>query len=151
MKGTKKFFTLLIFSLFFIAVGLTGCSDPVVGSLAYSLDYIKAEPSKTIYGEKSWFKPAQEVKVLGVFGGVEETIHIDNVKIKIIEDPHTTPNVIPVLDNQDGCFFEYQGPKWVVITYRDKETHYDIAVGEPGVGGVGWGNSGGTGITIDYW
>jgi hypothetical protein len=149
MRAAKKIFTLLIFS---IAVAFTGCSEPV-GSLVYNIDYIKAVPSKTLYGQKDWYKPAQDVKVIGVFGGVEEEIPITikEVEIRIIEDPLSTPNEIPVPDKQEGCFLENQGPKTVIINYRDKETRYDIAVGEPGMGNIGWGDGVGTGINIDYW
>ena len=150
MKAAKKYFTLLIIS---IAVAFTnGCSEPI-GSLEYFIDYIKAVPSKTYYGQKDWFKPADPhdgVKVYGVFGGVEEELDIDKVMIKIVEDPHSTPKEIIIDDNQEGCFLENQGPKKVVITYRDKEARYDIAVGGPGTGNIGWGD-GGTGIEIIYW
>jgi len=149
MKGTKIFFILFILS---IAVVFISCAEPV-GSLLYSVDYIRAEPNKILYGQKDWFKPAdprEGVKVYGVYGGVEEEIDINNVKIKIIEDPLSTPNEIIINDNQEGCFLENKGPKKVVITYRDKEARYDIAVGEPGIGNIGWGD-GGTGINIHYW
>jgi hypothetical protein len=150
MKDTKKFFTLLFFPFFFIAVAFTiSCSSPI-GSLLDNIDYIKAVPSKSLYGQKDWFKPAKDLKVIGVFSGVEDEIDINKVEIKIIEDPLSTPNEIIVNNNQEGCFLENKGPKTVVITYRDLEARYDIAVGEPGTGEIGWGD-GGTGITIDYW
>ena len=150
MKDTKKFLTLLIILLFFIAVVFTGCSESVIGSLEYSLDYIKAVPSKTYYGQNDRYKPAEHVKVIGVFGGVEDPIDINKVIIKIIEDPLSTPKEIPVPDNQQGRVLENQGPKTVVISYKDKEARYDIAVGVPGSGNIGWGD-GGTGINIHYW
>jgi len=149
MKDTKKFFTLLMFPLFCIAVAFTGCAEPV-GSLLYSVDYIIAKPNRSLYGRKDWYKPAQDVKVIGVFGGVEDEIDINKVEIKIIEDPLSTPREIIITDNQEGCFLEFEGPKTVVITYRDMEARYDIAVGAPGTGDVGWGD-GGTGIIIEYW
>jgi hypothetical protein len=141
MKSTKKFFTLLFFS---IAVAFTGCPAPV-GSLRYSIDYIKAVPSKFVYGKNDWFKPAQHVKVVGVFGGVEDIIDIDKVKIKIIEDPGFIDNEIPVDDNKEGLVLEFEGPKAVVISYNNMETRYNIAVGAPGVGEEGGWGDGGTG------
>jgi len=143
----KKFFTLLIFSLFSIAVVITGCSAPV-GSLLYSVDYIKAVPSKVLYGKNEWFKPTQHVKVYGVYGGVEDEIDIDKVEIKIIENPGFSNNELPVDDNNQGLVLESEGSKVVIITYNDKEARYNIAVGGPkGTGESGWGG-GGTGIKI---
>jgi len=137
MKRAKGFFTLLFFS---VAVAFTGCPTPV-GSILYSVDYIKAVPSKYLYGEDDWFKPAQHVQVIGVFGGVEEVIDIDKVEIIIIEDPDmNTGGVITVTNNQAGLKLEKEGNKRIVITYNKWETHYDIAVGVPGIGGGGYGD-----------
>jgi len=148
MKGVKQFLTISIFLLFYIAVAFTGCSEPV-GSLLYSVDYIKAVPSKTLYGQNEWFRPVKHVKVVGVFGGVEDEIPIENVAIKIIENPgFSGENELPVTDNQTGLVLEFEGPKEVVITYNNYETRYRIAVGEPGVGEEGGWGDGGTGIVI---
>jgi hypothetical protein len=148
---TKNFFTLLIFSLFSIAVAFTGCSEPV-GSLLYSVDYIKAVPTRSIlYGEGDWFKPAQDVKVIGVFGGVEDEIDIDEVKIKIIHDPgFTIETEDTVSNNQTGLRLTSKGPKAVVISYKNMEARYDIAVGEPGMGDGGWGDGEGSGIILNW-
>jgi len=146
MKGAKIFFSLLIFS---IAVAFTGCSEPV-GSLIYSLDYIKAVPSKLLYGKNERFKPAEQVQVVGVYGGVEDIIDINDVEIKIFENPGFSNVVLSVDDKQEGLVLQTEGPKLVVITYRDKEARYNIAVGGPkGTGDPGWGD-GGTGIVINW-
>jgi len=141
MKGTRKFFTSIFLLLFFIAVAFTGCSEPV-GSLLYSVDYIKAMPRITYYGNGDRFKPAEDVKVIGVFGGVEDEIDIEKVQIKIIHKPGFIgggeENLIP--DNEIGIRFDSEGPKDVVITYNNLETSYRIAVGAPGTGeGNVWG------------
>jgi len=151
MKDTRKSFTFLIFLLFFIAVVLTGCSEPV-GSLLYSVDYIKAVPNRFLYDKNERFKPAEHMKVFGVFGGVEDEIDIDKVGIKIIHNPgFSGESEEPVPDNQTGLLLATEGPKTVVITYNDLETHYSIAVGEPGTGeGNVWGGDGGTGIIINW-
>jgi len=148
MKDTKIFFTLLIFS---IAVALIGCSEPV-GSLLHSIDYIKAVPSKSAYGQYDWFKPAEHVKVIGVFGGVEETIDINKVRIKIVQEPgYSGEKEYPVTNNQTGLPLSYTGLKDVVISYNNMEARYSIIVGEPGTGNPGFGNSpGGTGIGVDW-
>jgi hypothetical protein len=142
MKSTNKFFTLLIFS---IAVAFTACPAPV-GSLLYSVDYIKAVPSKFMYGKGDAFKPAEDVKVIGVYGGVEDEIEITEVKIKLIYDPgFTDENEMPVDNNKVGRVLENEGPYTVVITYdkmgTDLEARYNIVVGEPGMGNGGWGDN----------
>jgi len=138
MKDAKKIFTFLFLS---IAVVLTGCPEPV-GSILYSVDYIKAVPNRFVYGQNDFFKPVNDVKVIGVFGGVEETISIDNVGIIIIEDPGlNTENPITVTNNQNGIRLENEGPKRVVISYNSYEARYDIAVGKPGMGDPGWGDN----------
>jgi len=152
MKGTKIFFTLLIFS---IAVAFIGCPEPV-GSILYAVDYIKAVPNKTMYGKYDWFKPAQQLKVIGVFGGAEDEIDINKVKIKIIADPgFTDEGESSVDDNKEGLVLDLEGPKTIVITYNHNgailETRYNIAVGAPGTGEGGWGDTdNGTGIKIDW-
>jgi len=151
MKDVKKIFSLIILPLFFIAVVFTGCSEPV-GSLLHSIDYIKAVPSKSAYGQYDWFKPAEHVTVIGVFSGVEEKIDINKVKIKIIQEPgFSGEKEFPVTDNQKGLPLANTGLKTVVITYNNLEASYAIIVGEPGTGNPGWGNSnGGTGIIINW-
>jgi hypothetical protein len=152
MKDTKKFLILLIFSLFCIAVSFTaGCSSPI-GGILDSIDYIKAVPSKAAYGQDEWFRPAEDLKVIGVFGGVEEDIDIDKVTIKIVQEPgYSGEKEYPVTNNQQGLKLVYTGLKTVVISYDNLEASYAIIVGEPGTGNPGWGNSpGGTGIGIDW-
>jgi len=157
MKGSKIFFTLLIFS---IAVVFIGCPEPI-GSLEYSLDYIKAIPSRSLYGKNDQFIPAQHMKVIGVFGGVEDKIDIDIVKIKLIYDKidddvqYNNEKELPVSDNQMGITLEWKGPYTVIITYNHNgtlfETSYNIAVGEPGTGEGGWpGSEGGSGFIIEW-
>jgi hypothetical protein len=149
MKGAK-ILTLLIFS---IAVALTGCSGPI-GGLLNSIDYIKVVPKKILYGEGDWFIPAEHVKVVSVFSGVEETIDIDNVKIKLILDPDATNDgsdkEYPVTNNQNGLRLTNQGPYTVVVTYKKMEVRYDIAVGAPGTGDVAWGDREGSGIILNW-
>jgi len=147
MKSTKIFFTLLFFP---IAVVFIGCPAPV-GSLLYSLDYIKAVPSKLLYGKNELFKPAEQVKVVGVYGGVEDIIDINQVEIKLISNPGFSGQWEDSIDDkQNGFLLQTEGSKLVVITYRDKEARYNIAVGGPkGTGDPGWGD-GGTGIIINW-
>ena len=159
MKGTKNIFTLLIFPLFFIAVAFTaGCSSPIGGLLVDSnrgtaLDYIKAKPKRFLYDKGDLFEPAKDVKVIGVFGGVENEIDIDKVEIKIINDPgyagSEPPDIVP--DNQVGLPLVTDGIKDIVITYNNMETRYTIAVGKEGTNsGGGWGGGSGSGITINW-
>jgi hypothetical protein len=155
MKGTKRFFTLLIFPLFPIAVVLaSGCSAPIGGLIkggsAHAVDYIRAAPIRVMYDLRHWFKPAEDVEVFGVFGGVEDPnpIDIDKLNFKIIEDPNI-PNAeleLPVTDNQGGIPLLTKGVKTVVISYNGMETRYPIVVGEPGTSG--WVEQDGTGSGI---
>jgi len=144
MKSSKIFFTLLFF---LIAVVFIGCPAPI-GSILYAVDYIKVVPSKTLYGKNDVYIPAKDVKVIGVFGGAEDEIPIDKVKIKTIFDPgFSNEKEEPVPDNKEGRVLEFEGPYTVVITYNNLEARYNIAVGEPGMGDGGWGDtSEGTGI-----
>jgi len=159
MKDTKQNLTIILFSVFCIAVSLSGCSDGLggsgtdgSGSLLYSVDYIKAKPSKFVFGITDPYIPAQHLKVYGVFGGVEDEVPIGNVTIKVISDPgFSSERTDPVTDNQSGILFEGEGPKTVVITYNNMEDSYGIAVGVAGIGGDGWGTVGpddGLGIII---
>jgi len=149
MRDTKKILTLLIFPIFLIAAAFTGCSDPVVGSLAYSVDYIKAVPNKYIYGKNDKFIPARDVKVIGVFGGVEDSIDINNVNIKVV-DPLSYIDPILIGNNQNGEPLDTEGVRHIVISYQNLETHYGISIGAPGTGDFTWGD-GGASITINYW
>jgi len=152
---TKKFFTFLVFPLFFIAVAFTsGCSSPI-GSLLFAdaaLDYIRAEPNRFLYGKYDLFIPVKHMEVFGIFGGKEKPIDIDKVEIKIIENPGMTgEKEVPVKDNQEGLVLEFEGIKTVVIKYLDMKTNYNIQVGEPGTGDdTVWGEEGGTGIVITW-
>jgi len=150
----KRFSSLLIFPLFFIAVAITsGCSP--IGGLQHTgpaLDYIRAAPIRILYDLRNRFKPAEDVKVYGVFGGVEDPnpIEIDKLKIKVIDDPDI-PNAeveIPVTDNQEGVPLLSKGVKTVVISYNGMETRYPIVVGEPGTSGWVEQDGSGTGIQI---
>jgi len=149
MKSAKKFFTLLFFS---IAAAITGCSEPV-GSLLYSVDYIKAVPHKILYEENvgNLFLPADDVTVIGVFGGVEEEIDIDKVVIHVINDPGYAGSYPPELvpDNRQVFPLSY-GIKEVVITYNNMNTSYRIAVGLEGTNPSGGWGGGGAGIIINW-
>jgi len=153
---TKKFLTLLIFSLFFIAVALTsGCSAPIGGLLhgGAALDYIRAAPSRFLYGQNDLFKPTDPkypLKVYGIFGGVEKLIDIDKVDIKIIENPGGVGEKENPVDNQAGYLLEFEGVKTVVISYGGMETRYSIAVGAPGTGEEDFGKDGGAGIVFTW-
>jgi len=152
MKVAKIFFTFLFILPFFIAVALGGCSEPV-GSLLYSVDYIMAEPNRILYGENDEFMPAKDLKVIGVFGGVEDVIDINKVGIKIIHLEGFTGEKEEPVDNKDGYLLDSTGRKKIVITYNNLETRYYIAVGEPGIDEGGWGvnpdgSSGSSGIII---
>jgi len=159
MKGTKKFFTLLIFSLFPVAVAFTsGCSAPIGGLIkggaAHAVDYIRAAPRRTLYDLRHWFKPAdpdEGVQVYGVFGGVEDPtpIDIDKLQFKIIDDPGLITEVeVPIANNQEGIPLLSKGVKTVIVSYFGMETRYPIVVGEPGTSG--WVVQDGTGSGIIF-
>jgi hypothetical protein len=155
MKSTKKIFTLLIFS---IAVAFTGCQPEPVGSLLYSVDYIKIMPKRNLhYGQYEWFIPELDVKVIGVFGGVEEEIASSNVRFKLIysDSSYTGGGTEYTVASGTGCELSITGPYTVVLNYRNLETRYAIIVGEPGTGGPGWGGGsegggGGTDLEFDW-
>lgn len=158
MKGTKRFFTLLLFPLFSVAVAFTsGCSAPIGGLLhggaAQSVDYIWAAPIRILYDQRHWFKPATDVEVYGVFGGVKDPnpIGIDELKFTIIDDPGlNTEMEIPVTDNQEGYPLLNKGVKTIVVSYPGTEmkASYPIVVGEPG--SSGWANQDGSGTGIEF-
>ena len=146
MKGTKKFFTLLIFPLFFIAVAFcAGCSSPAGGGPIGSLlaargtsDYIKAVPKYFLYETNGWFVPEHDVDVFSVSGEVEELIDIYKVEFKIIENSDNSGKQeipVPVIEG-----FPLQkvseGVKTVIVTYNNMKTNYHINVGERGTGEV---------------
>jgi hypothetical protein len=147
---TKNFFTLLIFSLFFIAVVFTSsCSAPIGGLLHGG--YIRAAPIRVLYDQNHWFKPANDVEVFGVFGGQEELIDINKVKIKLInENPDIESDIIfDIADNQAGIPLLNKGVKTVVINYNGMEARYPIVVGEPGTSSwIEQDGTGGKGIII---
>jgi len=154
MKGTKRFFTLLLFPLFPVAVGLTsGCSAPIGGLLhggsALAVDYIRAAPIRILYDQRHWFKPEKDVEVFVVLGGVEDPnpIDIDKLQFKIIDDPGlNTEMEIVVIDNEEGLPLLNKGVKTVVVSYEGMETRYPIVVGEPGTSGFVNQDGSGTGI-----
>jgi len=117
------------------------------------LDYIRAAPLLSLYEQGEWFKPAQHVKVIGVFGGVEDEIDIDNdnVEIKIINEPGVTggDKESPVTDKHGGIRLVSKGVKNVVISYLDMETSYPIVVGTPNTSTwVEQNDTDGSGVTI---
>ena len=148
----KKFFTLLTFPLFSIAVVFTSSCSPIGGLLhgGAAIDYIKAAPIRSLYDQREWFKPADDVKVFGVFGGVEDPnpIDVDKLEIKVIDDPGLNTEVeIPVEDNQVGHPLLTKGVKTIVIGYNNMKTSYPIVVAEPG--SSGWVNQDGSGTGIN--
>jgi len=156
----KKFNTLFIFFLFFIAVVLTSSCSPIGALLVEPstvvFDYIKAVPKKFLYGDQEPFLPAdpdEGVEVFGVFGGEEELIPIDKVKIKIIYNPDRTgefETLIP--DNLEGFRLTPNGFGIIkiVISYMGLETFYHIQVGAPGTGSSNEWSGGVTGIIIEW-
>ena len=147
MKGTKKFFT--IFPFFFIAVTfIVGCSAPIGGLEVDSPRYIKADPHKFLYAIDTFFM-VNDVDVIGVFGGRERLIDINDndVKITIIESPLSEP--VPVIDKEKGIQLKSKGRNTVVISYLDMVTDYRIQVAAPGE--VPGYNGEGISIIINWW
>jgi len=166
MKGAKKIFTLLIFSI--AVVFTTGCDTPI-GSLlddGPTVDYIKAMPSDRYsysFGQYDKFIPMKHVKVIGVFGGVESLIDINLVRVRIFQDRGYSDETVLreygttdfdgfFLSNNNGLSLDNTGVKTVVINYNNLEASYAIIVGEPGTGGGSWGDTKteGTGIIINW-
>ena len=148
----KKFFTLLTFPLFSIAVVFTSSCSPIGGLLhgSAALDYIRAAPIRSLYDMQHWFKPAEDVEVFGVFGGVEDPNPIDVIKleIKIINDPGLVTEKEISVDNLAGYLLLSKGVKTVVISYNNMKTSYPIVVGEQGTSGWVEQDGSGTGIQI---
>jgi len=153
MKGAKKIFTLVFFSI--VVAFTTGCDTPIGSLLADSnngpaVDYIKAIPRQHIHASPWLFKPADEMEVIGVFGGVKSPIDINQVGIKIIEQQGFLSENIIYFSNSQEINDLYEGYKLVVISYRGMEDSYTIEVGTPGIiGEPGWGPKG-TPIEIDW-
>jgi len=134
----KKLNILLILLLFFIAVVITSSCSPI-GALLYeptinaALDYIRAEPLLSLYDKGASFKPANDVKVFGIFGGVEEPIPIERIEeIKIIKDPGLNSEDVEFTFTDDVKEYQLskEGVKNVVIRYSGMEARYPIVVGE---------------------
>jgi len=141
MKGAKKILTFLFIS---IAVGFTGCSEPVGSLLASNVaDHIRVEPKRFVYESNERFIPADEeegVKVFGVFKGIEKPIAIEDVEIKVNDTGWGATIVLTELDKKDGIKLASPGLKDVVISYRGMKTLYRIFVGaDIGDGGIGGG------------
>jgi hypothetical protein len=157
MAIKNKLNTLLIFLLFFIAVALTSSCSPIgsllvdSGTVAAALDYIRAEPLFSLYAKGDSFKPTNDVKVFGIFGGVEEPIPIEQIEeIKIIKDPGLISEDIEFIfnDNVEEYPLLKEGVKNVVISYSGMEARYPIVVGEKGVTTWNPPDGSGSGITI---
>ena len=140
MAIKKKSNTLLIFLLFFIAVVITSSCSPI-GALLFepntsaAIDYIRAEPLLSLYDKGASFKPANDVKVFGVFGGVEQVIPIERIEeIKIIKDPGLNSEGVEFVFTGDVVEYPLskEGVKNVVIRYSGMEARYPIVVGEKG-------------------
>ena len=147
MKGAKKIFTFLFFS---IAVGFTGCSEPVGSLLAPSVaDYIRVKPKRFVYESNEKFIPADEeegVEVYGVFKGIEKPIAIKDVEIKVNDTGWGDTIVLNESEKKEGILLA-AGIKDIVISYKSMETLYRIYVGaKVGDGGGG----GGPTIIIDW-
>ena len=158
MSGTKYFFSLFIFPVFFIAVAFTaGCSSPI-GSLLIdsgsTIDFIRVEPKRFVYSdEDDLFIPVDDMDVFGIFRGIERPIAIEDVEIIISEYPFPTEDKVIVLDELDKEFGIQldSGRKNIVISYSGKETLYRISVGETETGDGGGNGGGGTGGTEIGW
>jgi len=157
MKDTKKFFTLLFFSIAVAFIG--GCSAPIGALLTDSgaaLDYIRAEPKRFVYGSsdlpEDWFIPKEDVDVFGIFGGKEKPIAIEEVKIVISGYPFSLEDEVIVLDEEDkeSGLLLTSGIKNITISYNGKETLYRISVGETDTGEVIVGGDDGSGIIIEW-
>jgi hypothetical protein len=145
MNGTKKFFVLLIFPLFFAAAFITGCSSPAGGGPIGSLlaargtkDYIKAVPKYFLYETNGWFVPEHDVDVFSVSGEAEELIDIYKVEFKIIENSEDSGKQEIPVSVIEGLALQTisEGVKTVVVTYLGMKTSYHINVGQRGTGEV---------------
>ena len=144
----KRFFTLLIFSLFIIAVIFSGCS-PIGGLLASDVvDHIRAEPKRFVYKSEEYdpFIPASEdegVEVFCVIKGVETPIAIEEVEITVKDSSWGDPIILSEVDKEEGIQLD-PGIKNITISYKGMETFYRIYVGAK----AGDGGNGGPGIII---
>jgi len=153
---TKNFFTFLLFPFFFIAVAfIAGCSAPIGGLLVdnngTAPNYIKAVPSRFLYEFGEDFIPEDEVKVVGIFDGVDKTINIKDVTIKIKNIPLGKEVLLTESDYKDGFPLKSNniGMNTVTISYKGLETDYSIQVKDEN-GGGGPSGPGGPSITIDW-
>jgi len=139
MKGLKKVFTLLIFPLFSIAVGFTGCTAPVGSLLANSAgpvpDSIKAMPKRYIYTKNQTFMRGDvEVWRISSSGRVPIT-DTDNIKINI--DGAEVPQ------GETGLTVgSIKEAKTVSVSYQNMEDKYRIQVVDE------WEQTDGDGIQI---
>ena len=154
MKGTKKFFTLLFFS---IAVAFTGgCSVPIGSILIDSdepLDFIRVLPIRFVYRSSDIYKPKEDVEVYGIFGKKQERIPIDE-KVDIIFRgfPYSTPDENFVLDDEEKknglpLNSEINIVYEITIRYSGMEAIYRISVGKTN-GDGGGGDDDSSGIVI---
>jgi len=147
----KNFFTYLLFTLFFIAVAfIAGCSEPIGGlEVDNTRNYIRATPHKFLYPVDAYFM-VKDVDVVGVFGGRERLIDINDNDVKIKITPPFSNEPILVDDKEKGVQLKSKGVNTVVISYRDMVTDYPIQVAAPG-DVPGWnGGGGGTSIIIKW-
>jgi hypothetical protein len=146
MKSAKKVFTFLFFS---IAVGFTGCSEPIGSLLATDVaDHIRVEPKRFVYESDEKFIPADEkegVDVYGVFKGIEKPIAIEDVQIKVNDTGWGDSIVLKESEKKEGLLLT-TGIKDIVISYKSMETLYRIFVGAK----AGDGQNDGTIIIIDW-
>ena len=132
---TKKFFTFLVFPLFFIAVAFfAGCFSPIGGlQIDNSGKYIRAEPGKWQYLLDDTFNVTDVNAVIYGFEGREQRFNIndiiDDVEIYIIEEPaDPDANVYPVTPGFGKHRLRKLGSPAVDVYYRGIKARYFIQV-----------------------
>ena len=151
----KKNFTFLFLPLFFIAVAFTSGCSALIGGLdeneGTASNYLIAMPIRFLYEYNDNFVPKDGVEVVGIFGGVKETINIEDVEeIKIKNDFSGKEDLITKSTYPDGFPLESNiGVNTVYISCRGLKTFYSIHVKDKN-GGGGPGEPGGPSITIDW-
>jgi hypothetical protein len=146
MRGEIKNFTLLTFFLFLIAVVFSGCA-PIGGLMTSDVtDHLRVEPVRFVYfsDQDDPFTPAYDMKVFGVFKGMEKPIDIKDVDIIINDNDWGDSIVVKEFQKKEGIQLA-AGIKDIHIGYKDMETLYRIYVGPE----AGDSPGGGPSIIID--
>jgi hypothetical protein len=138
MNDIKRLLASFIFTSVCIAALLfAGCSLPI-GSLQtepganVASNYIKAVPKRSSYNVNDFFKPAEDLEVVGSFGGVSVSLSVGQLLIKIIGDPASGDEVICV---QQGYAFKTAGTKTIAVSLGAIEDRYNVEVKAVGTGG----------------